>query len=185
MTQWSNELSYEVSEDGYDIFLHGELWITQHEPLIPNPDMSYEENALWHCEQLDETVNPDKVLKRYKTDKIAEMKENLNSFLNQASVISECHNGKKTYSVSSEKQQLLAAMIQRKIYSDENNIVFDAYWNEKGGVAEIYTLNELQQLSIEIYQFVQPYVTAEQQREQEIHACRSMEEVDNIDITFE
>lgn len=185
MKQFSNELSYEIFDDGYEIFLDGGRWMTQHEPHIPNPDMSYEENAIWHCKQLDETVNPDKVLKRYKTDKIAEMKENLNSFLNQASVISECHNGKKTYSVSSEKQHLLSAMIQRKIYSDENNIVFDAYWNEKGGVAEIYTLNELQQLSIEIYQFVQPYVTAEQQREQEINACCSMEEIDNIDIKFE
>ncbi len=43
MKQFSNELSYEVFEDGYEIFLHGDRWMVQHEPNIPNHEMTYEE----------------------------------------------------------------------------------------------------------------------------------------------
>lgn len=185
MKQFSNELSYQIFDDGYEIFLHGERWMVQHEPNIPKPNMSYEENALWHCRQLDDTVNPEKVLARYKGAKVSELKNNLKSFLETASVGSNCHGETKQYSVSSEKQQLLSALIQKKQYADENSILFEAYWNARGEVSEPYTLEELQQLSMEIYGFVQEYVIKEQQREQEINACYSQDDVDNIDITFE
>lgn len=45
-------LSYEVVENGYKIYLGGKLWITQLEPYIPNPEISYEENALAQIEEL-------------------------------------------------------------------------------------------------------------------------------------
>lgn len=185
MKQFSNELSYQIFDDGYEIFLHGERWIVQHEPHIPNPDMSYEDNALWHCRQLDDTVNPEKVLASYKEAKVYELKNNLKFFLEVASIGSDCHGGVKEYSVSSEKQQLLAALIQKKQYADENGITFEAYWNARGDLSEPYTLEELQQLSMEIYSFVQKYIIKEQQREREINACCSQEDVDKIVITFE
>lgn len=184
MKQFSNELSYEVFEDGYEIFLHGERWMVQHEPNIPNPEMTYEENAIWHCEQLDEVVNPEKVLASYKLEKVAELKDNLKSFLETATVTSDCHGEAKEYSVSSEKQQLLAALIQKKQYAEENRAIFEAYWNARGEVSEPYTLEELQQLSIEIYNFVQGYVSKEQRREQAINACGTQEEVEALMITF-
>ena len=185
MKQFSNELSYEVFEDGYEIFLHGDRWMVQHEPNIPNHEMTYEENAIWHCEQLDDMVNPEKVLASYKAAKVCDLKNNLKSFLETATVKSSCHGAEKEYSVSSEKQQLLAALIQKKQYADENEVAFEAYWNARGEVAEPYTLEELQQLSIEIYNFVQKYVSAEQRREQAINACGTQEEVDALEITFD
>lgn len=184
MKQFSNELSYQIFDDGYEISLYGKRWMVQHEPNIPNPDMSYEENALWHCRQLDDTVNPEKVLTRYKEAKVYELKSNLKSFLETASIESDCHGETKQYSVSSEKQQLLAALIQKKQYANENGATFEAYWNARGEVSEPYTLMALQQLSMEIYSFVQEYVIKEQQREQEINACCSQEDVDSIVITF-
>lgn len=184
MVQWSNELSYEISEDGYDIFLHGKKWVTQHEPLIPYPDKSYEENAILQCESLDEVANPVKILASRKAAKISEMKESLNTFLKQATITSNCHGGAKNYSVNSEKQQLLTAMIQRKQYADANNIPFDATWNARGEVAEKYELSELQQLNLEIYQFVQQYVLDEQERELVINGLSDVEDVDTFDITF-
>ena len=50
-------ISYEVTEDGYDIYLGGEKWISQHEPLGKPVDKSksYEENCL---AQIDEICNP-------------------------------------------------------------------------------------------------------------------------------
>lgn len=53
------KLTYKVREDGYDIFREGDPlyedgrpWISQTEPLIPNKELSYEENAKLQIEQL-------------------------------------------------------------------------------------------------------------------------------------
>ena len=50
-------LTYTISSDGYDIFRNDTLWITQHEPHIPNKKLSYEENAVAHIAQLAEAEN--------------------------------------------------------------------------------------------------------------------------------
>ena len=47
-------VSYEVLEDGYKIYLDGGDFIHQYEPFIPNPKMTYEENALAQIEELVE-----------------------------------------------------------------------------------------------------------------------------------
>ena len=48
----NKELSYEVLEDGYKIYLDGGDFIHQYEPFIPNPKMTYEENAVAQIEEL-------------------------------------------------------------------------------------------------------------------------------------
>lgn len=53
-------LTYTISSDGYDIFRNDTLWITQHEPHIPNKKLSYEENAQAHIAQLVEAENTPK-----------------------------------------------------------------------------------------------------------------------------
>ena len=45
-------ISYEVVENGYNIYLGETLWITQPEPYIPNRDLSYEENAIAQIEDI-------------------------------------------------------------------------------------------------------------------------------------
>ena len=39
-------ISYEVKEDGYDIYLGETLWLTQYEPYIPNKDLNIIINKL-------------------------------------------------------------------------------------------------------------------------------------------
>lgn len=56
-------LSYEVVENGYKIYLDGRLWIKQLEPFIPNPEISYEENALAQIEELAKPAEEEKTLK--------------------------------------------------------------------------------------------------------------------------
>jgi hypothetical protein len=48
----NKELSYELLEDGYKIYLDGGDFIHQYEPFIPNPKMTYEENAVAQIEEL-------------------------------------------------------------------------------------------------------------------------------------
>ena len=46
------EVSYEVTDDGYDIYFGGILWIHQYDPYIPYPDLGYEGSCLKHIEEL-------------------------------------------------------------------------------------------------------------------------------------
>ena len=45
-------ITYEILENGYRINLDGKPWIEQLEPYIPNPSISYEENAIAQMEEL-------------------------------------------------------------------------------------------------------------------------------------
>ena len=44
--------AYEVTENGYYIYINGKKTIHQYEPYIPNPSLSYEENAKAQIEEL-------------------------------------------------------------------------------------------------------------------------------------
>ena len=48
----NKKVSYEILEDGYKIYLDGGDFIHQYEPFIPNPKLTYEENALAQMEEL-------------------------------------------------------------------------------------------------------------------------------------
>ena len=48
----NKQIYYEVTDNGYKIYLDGQLWIHQYEPYIPNPSKSYEENAIAQMEEL-------------------------------------------------------------------------------------------------------------------------------------
>lgn len=48
----NKELSYEILEDGYKIYLDGMDFIHQYEPYIPDHNKSYEENAIAQMEEL-------------------------------------------------------------------------------------------------------------------------------------
>ena len=48
----NKQVSYEVTDDGYKIYLDGQQWIHQYEPYIPSPSISYEENAIAQIEEL-------------------------------------------------------------------------------------------------------------------------------------
>ena len=46
------QVSYEIREDGYMIYLDNKPWISQYEPYIPDKSKSYEENALIQIEDI-------------------------------------------------------------------------------------------------------------------------------------
>ena len=48
----NKQVSYEVIENGYKIYLDGQLWIYQYEPYIPDKSKSYEENAVAQIEEI-------------------------------------------------------------------------------------------------------------------------------------
>lgn len=66
------QLTYEVFDDGYDIFIDGRLTYTQHEPFIPYPNKTYAENAEAHIGSILEVANaePPKTI----VDELADLK---------------------------------------------------------------------------------------------------------------
>ena len=68
-----NTYTYEVTENGYYILINGEKVIHQYEPYIPNPNLSYEENAKAHIEELKASKEAEK---EEKTD-IEQMKSDI------------------------------------------------------------------------------------------------------------
>ena len=182
MKKFSNQLSYEITEDGYDIYLNGTKWICQHEPYIPFPDFSYEENAIKQCEELDDTVNPVKILQRLKESKINDSKTILKDFLEKSYIELEIHGDRKKYSVTETKQNLLSSLIQRTQYCIDNNIEFHPMWNSKDDVSEEYTLEELNVISVAIYNFVQIYVRKQQELEKQILLCETEDILNEITI---
>lgn len=48
-------VSYQIAEDGYDIFLGENKWIAQHEPYIPYADLGYEGSCLRQLEEITAT----------------------------------------------------------------------------------------------------------------------------------
>lgn len=77
----SESLSYKVDETGYDILLNGKPWITQHEPYIPKPELSYEENAKQHIAEIlkgqEESEHQVTEQEQLKQD-VADIKQQLN-----------------------------------------------------------------------------------------------------------
>ena len=65
--------TYEVTENGYFIFINGKKVIHQYEPYIPDPNLSYEENAK---AQIEELKQADAIAENEKT----EMEERILNF---------------------------------------------------------------------------------------------------------
>lgn len=57
---YNNEISYEIFDDGYDIYLNGATWISQRAPydkmFVPNG--TYEENAKAQIDELTQPAMP-------------------------------------------------------------------------------------------------------------------------------
>lgn len=57
--EFNNEkISYEICDDGYDIYLNNRIWVTQHEPYIPYPDLGYEGSCLKQIEEICKVEEP-------------------------------------------------------------------------------------------------------------------------------
>lgn len=53
--------TYEIKEKGYVILDNGRAYMVQEEPFIPNPALSYEENAIQQIKELEEQQNQEDI----------------------------------------------------------------------------------------------------------------------------
>lgn len=116
---------------------------------------------------------------------IAQSKRNLADYLASHTITSECHGEAAAYSITSEKQSYLSCMIMTAQMAQAAGIDYQPSWNAAGQVCTYdWTLAQLQQLAFEIEAAVRPLVSKQQTMEMQLSASQSLEELENIDITF-
>ena len=73
-------ITYEIVEDGYMLYLDGKAWIKQHTEHFFCPELSAEENAQLHIEELCKPIEKPTVQKQIAEleAKLAELKEQVN-----------------------------------------------------------------------------------------------------------
>lgn len=120
-----------------------------------------------------------------KKTKIALSKSKLAEFLEQNPIVSTAHGGiAGTYSVTEEKQQLMALNYTTYQIKKAAGIESVLTWNETGKECEIWEEAEFVQLIIEIEAYVKPRVSAQQSYEQQIQAATTLKEVDAVEIIY-
>lgn len=126
-------------------------------------------------------------LNKIKELKIEESKKRLSDYLDNATIVSSCHAGKKgKYSVKNEKQQNLVAMILTATICAQTGTDYQLSWNETGKPCSYdWTLEELQQLLIEIKAFINPLVMKQQTIEEQIINAKTEDEIKSIEISYE
>lgn len=121
-----------------------------------------------------------------KHQRVLESQAKLAEFLKANPVKSRCHGGKEAlYSITAEKQSYLQSMILMATTAASKGLEYQPSWNAVGEPCTYdWTVDELQQLAIEIEQVVRPSVSRQQLLEKHINECTSMEELLAIEITF-
>ena len=155
--------------------------------LVPQLQERIEE---LEAEIIELTAEPDPSqmsLDELKEYKIMESKDNLDEWLASHPITSTVHDpeGAK-YSITLEKQTLLAnAITLANIHKMNNDDTYKISWNATGEENTYdWTLDQLQQLFVEIDAVVSPLVDAQQKMENAIKVATSKEDVLKVSLDF-
>ena len=134
--------------------------------------------------EVDEN-DPTKI-KVLKENLILKSKENLEKYLQTHPLKSYCHNTTEGgyYNCTQEKQNALAGLLLSHTIATNLGQEDVLTWNETEKVCEVYTLEELSQLALEIKEYVKPLVSMQQHMEADIRALNTQQELKSINIEF-
>ena len=133
---------------------------------------------------IDEVV-PNEKLPVAKKELIDLSKALLAEFLLNNPLKSAVKNGEeKFYNVTSEKQNLLYSNIATYQVAQQLGMSFPIEWNSMGEVAELWTIEEMMKLFIEIKAYVSPIIAQQQEIEIVINNCKSIEELQKVNIEY-
>nr|DAZ10291.1 MAG TPA: protein of unknown function (DUF4376) [Caudoviricetes sp.] len=134
---------------------------------------------------LDYAANPE--LDNLKLEKIAQSKNALAEYLSSHPLFSDAKYAEgRYYTVTEEKQrQLTSKMAMYNLYSQQSLEYPLLKWNDVGNICEDWTVEELTKLAMEIDAYVTPLVERQQSYEKTIQKAKTIEEVENITLSFE
>jgi hypothetical protein len=136
-------------------------------------------------EEREDKVIDDSNLAKAKSELIKLSKFNLSEYLENNPLFStvKYEDGRK-YNVTSDKQNLLASNIITYQFAQQQGLDYQLEWNDTGEISEPWSIEELIHLSIEIKNYVSPIVQQQQRIEKAIKGCKTIEELQQIDMTF-
>ena len=117
----------------------------------------------------------------YQEAKINESKVELVTFLANNPI--KWKDG-KYYSVTQEKQSQLTSIIATYQIEVQSNPSAVITWNSTGEECVEWDIKELCALAVAIKNYVKPMVTYQQEKEIEIRSCKSVAEVDAVEIDY-
>ena len=130
--------------------------------------------------------NDPTTIKILKADLILKSKENLAKYLQAHPLKSYCHNKTEGgyYNCTQEKQNALAGLLLSHTIATNLGQEDVLTWNETEEMCEVYTLEELSQLALEMKEYVKPLVSMQQYIEATIRALNTQQELKSINIEF-
>lgn len=136
-------------------------------------------------EEREDEVIDNSNLANAKSELIKLSKFNLSEYLEDNPLFStvKYEDGRK-YNVTLDKQNLLASNIITYQFAQQQGLDYQLEWNDTGEISEPWSIEELIQLSIEIKNYVSPIVQQQQRMEKAIKGCKTIEELQQIDMTF-
>lgn len=111
---------------------------------------------------------------------IIKTKELLNEFL----AVNPIEYKGEYFNVSADAQRNLSAVIFAGIQAQNLNISFTPMWNTINGQRKPYRLEDLQQLFIEIQNYIVPFVQQQQQLEEKILSTFNKQDLLNLDLKY-
>ena len=135
--------------------------------------------------ELIETPSTTETLETMKEKRIKLSKDNLAKYLEENPLLSTVkHEEGRYYNVTMEKQSLLLSNISTYQMSSQLGIPCSLTWNDTGEECELWTIEQLIQLSMEIRNYVSPLVSLQQYMEVNIKKCETNEELINVNVDF-
>ena len=130
--------------------------------------------------------NDPTTIKILKEDLILKSKENLARYLQTHPLKSYCHNKTEGgyYNCTQEKQNALPALLLSHTIATNLGQEDVLTWNETEEMCEVYTLEELSQLALEMKEYVKPLVSMQQYMEATIRGLNTQQELKSINIEF-
>ena len=130
--------------------------------------------------------NDPTTIKILKEDLILKSKENLAKYLQTHPLKSYCHNKTEGgyYNCTQEKQNSLSGLLLSHTIATNLGQEDVLTWNETEEMCEVYTLEELSQLALEMKEYVKPLVSMQQYIEATIRASNTQQELKSINIEF-
>ena len=124
-------------------------------------------------------------LETMKEKRIKLSKDNLAKYLEENPLLSTVkYEDGRYYNVTMEKQNLLLSNISTYQMSSQLGIPCPLTWNDTGEECELWTIEQLIQLSMEIRSYVAPLVSLQQYMEVNIKKCETNEELINVNVDF-
>ena len=136
-------------------------------------------------EEPEDKVIDNNNLARAKSELIKLSKFNLSEYLENNPLFSTVkYEDGRMYNVTLDKQNLLASNIITYQFAQQQGLDYQLEWNDTGEISEPWSISELIRLSIEIKNYVSPIVQQQQRIEKAIKGCKTIEVLQQIDMTF-